>query len=35
MGAAFVEALPVGKFYGVGPVTADKMHGSESSPAPI
>jgi DNA polymerase-4 len=26
MGAAFVEALPVGKFHGVGPVTADKMH---------
>jgi DNA polymerase-4 len=25
MGAAFVEALPVGKFHGVGPVTADKM----------
>jgi DNA polymerase-4 len=27
MGAAFVEALPVGKFHGVGPVTAAKMHG--------
>ena len=26
MGAAFVEALPVGKFNGIGPVTADKMH---------
>jgi DNA polymerase IV len=26
MGAAFVEALPVGKFHGVGPVTADKMN---------
>jgi DNA polymerase-4 len=26
MGAAFIEALPVGKFHGVGPVTADKMH---------
>jgi DNA polymerase-4 len=25
MGAPFVEALPVGKFHGVGPVTADKM----------
>jgi DNA polymerase-4 len=25
-GQAFVEALPVTKFYGVGPVTADKMH---------
>ncbi len=25
MGAAFVEALPVGKFHGVGPVTAEKM----------
>jgi hypothetical protein len=24
MGAAFVETLPVGKFHGVGPVTADK-----------
>ncbi len=24
-GAAFVEALPVGKFHGVGPVTAEKM----------
>ena len=27
MGAAFVEALAVTKFYGVGPVTAAKMHG--------
>ena len=27
MGPAFVEALPVTKFYGVGPVTAAKMHG--------
>ena len=27
MGADFVEALPVTKFYGVGPVTAAKMHG--------
>jgi DNA polymerase IV len=27
MGAAFVEALPVGKFHGVGPVTAAKMNG--------
>ena len=26
MGAAFVEALPVGKFHGVGPVTTDKMN---------
>src|SRR6202049_2121066 len=26
MGAAFVEALPVGKFHGVGPVTASKMN---------
>jgi DNA polymerase IV len=26
MGAAFVEALPIGKFHGVGPVTADKMN---------
>jgi len=26
MGAAFVEALPVGKFHGVGPVTAEKMN---------
>jgi len=26
MGAAFVEALPVGRFHGVGPVTADKMN---------
>src|SRR2546423_11127640 len=26
MGVAFVEALPVGTFHGVGPVTADKMH---------
>jgi len=26
MGAAFVEALPVGKFHGVGPATADKMN---------
>ena len=26
MGAAFVEVLPVGKFHGVGPVTADKMN---------
>jgi DNA polymerase-4 len=26
MGAAFVEALPVGKFYGIGPVTAAKMN---------
>jgi DNA polymerase-4 len=26
MGAAFVEALPVGKFHGVGPVTANKMN---------
>jgi DNA polymerase IV len=25
MGAAFVETLPIGKFHGVGPVTADKM----------
>src|SRR5205823_4956753 len=25
MGAAFVEALPVAKFHGVGPVTAAKM----------
>ena len=27
MGPAFVEALPVGKFHGVGPVTAAKMNG--------
>ncbi|MDE1985119.1 MAG: DNA polymerase IV [Alphaproteobacteria bacterium] len=26
MGAAFVESLPVRKFHGVGPVTADKMN---------
>jgi DNA polymerase IV len=26
MGAAFIEALPVHKFHGVGPVTADKMN---------
>ncbi len=26
MGAAFVEALPVGRFHGVGPVTAEKMN---------
>jgi len=26
MGATFVEGLPVGKFHGVGPVTADKMN---------
>src|SRR6266571_2277462 len=26
MGAAFVEALPVDKFHGVGPVTANKMN---------
>ena len=26
MGAGFVEALPVGKLHGVGPVTADKMN---------
>ena len=26
MGPAFVEALPVEKFHGVGPVTAEKMH---------
>src|ERR1700693_589006 len=26
MGAAFVETLPVGKFHGVGPVTAGKMN---------
>jgi DNA polymerase-4 len=26
MGAAFVEALPVRKFHGVGPVTAEKMN---------
>ena len=25
MGAAWVEQLPVAKFHGVGPVTADKM----------
>jgi len=25
MGPAFVEVLPVGKFHGIGPVTADKM----------
>ncbi len=25
-GAAFVEALPVGKFHGIGPVTAEKMN---------
>jgi DNA polymerase IV len=25
MAAAFVETLPIGKFHGVGPVTADKM----------
>jgi DNA polymerase-4 len=26
MGAAFIETLPVNKFHGVGPVTADKMN---------
>jgi DNA polymerase-4 len=26
MGATFVEALPIGKFHGVGPVTANKMN---------
>jgi DNA polymerase-4 len=26
MGATFVEALPVGEFHGVGPVTANKMN---------
>jgi DNA polymerase-4 len=26
MGAAFIEALPVGKFHGIGPVTAAKMN---------
>jgi DNA polymerase-4 len=26
MGAAFVEALPVGKFHGIGPATAGKMN---------
>ncbi len=26
MGPAFVESLPVGKFHGVGPVTAEKMN---------
>lgn len=26
MGAAFVEVLPVGKFHGIGPVTAKKMN---------
>lgn len=26
MGPAFVEGLPVGKFHGIGPVTADKMN---------
>lgn len=25
MGAAWVETLPVARFHGVGPVTADKM----------
>ena len=27
MGAAFVETLPVGKFHGIGPATAAKLHG--------
>ena len=27
MGPGFIEALPVGKFHGVGPVTAAKMNG--------
>jgi DNA polymerase IV len=27
MGAAFVESLPVGKFHGIGPVTAARMNG--------
>jgi DNA polymerase-4 len=27
MGPSFIEALPVGKFHGVGPVTATKMNG--------
>jgi DNA polymerase-4 len=26
MGVSFVEDLPVGKFHGVGPVTAEKMN---------
>ncbi|MDB5413067.1 MAG: polymerase [Rubritepida sp.] len=26
MGAGFIEALPIGKFHGVGPVTAEKMN---------
>jgi DNA polymerase-4 len=26
VGAAFVETVPIGKFHGVGPVTADKMN---------
>ena len=26
MGAAFIEALPIGKFHGVGPVAAGKMN---------
>jgi DNA polymerase-4 len=26
MGPAFVEALPVGKFHGIGPATAAKMN---------
>lgn len=27
MGAEFVEKLPVGKFHGIGPKTAERMHG--------
>ena len=27
MGPSFIEALPVGKFHGIGPVTATKMNG--------
>ena len=34
-GAAFVEALPVAKFHGVGPATAAQMHAPASRPAPI
>ena len=34
MGPAFVEALPVGKFHGIGPVTRRRWSGSGSATAP-
>jgi DNA polymerase-4 len=33
-GEAFVATLPVAKFHGVGPATAEKMHALGSTPAP-